>query len=229
MITSNVIFRVFHVRVGGITGTAFAIENGSKEYLVTARHVVEHLVGINTIRLFQNSDWQAVQVTTVGHSDGDVDISVLGPEKPITTPNSRFALPANSEGITYGQDVYFLGFPLGINASILAHDESKFRPLPLVKRATLSMFPSDLLNFYLLDGHNNRGFSGGPVVFRPSPNADFQVAAVVSAYQIEEEPVLHSTGAETGLHLQTNTGLIHAYDIKEAIKLIDANPIGCDL
>ena len=231
MITTNVFLRVFRLSFGEKRGrgTGFAIEDNGKEYLVTARHLAEDLVGINTIRVFQNRDWQPLQVATVGHATGDVDISVLAPAEPLTTPKSRFPLSATSKDIAYGQDVYFLGFPYGIKGQNLAHDEDNFRPLPLVKRATMSMFPSESMNYYLLDGHNNRGFSGGPVVFRPSSDAPFQVAAVVTAYESESEDVLHSTGAPTGLHMRTNTGLIRAYPISEAIALINSNPIGCVL
>ena len=41
MITRNVIQRIFHIKRDNSTGTAFTIDRGSKQYLATARHVVE--------------------------------------------------------------------------------------------------------------------------------------------------------------------------------------------
>ena len=52
MITSNVIQRTFHIRRDNSTGTAFTIDRGSKQYLVTARHVVEGIESGNAIEIF---------------------------------------------------------------------------------------------------------------------------------------------------------------------------------
>ena len=41
MITSNVIHRTFHIRYRNGTGTAFAIDRDGRQYLITARHLVE--------------------------------------------------------------------------------------------------------------------------------------------------------------------------------------------
>jgi hypothetical protein len=81
------------------------------------------------------------------------------------------------------QDAYFLGYPYGLHAeggSLNAHF-----PLAIVKKACLSMFALGGPDAYiLLDGHNNPGFSGGPVVFAPNgQGAPTNVAAVVSGYK----------------------------------------------
>ena len=47
MITANVIYRVFRLKVGLETGTAFTIEEEDREYLVTARHVAYSLPRIH--------------------------------------------------------------------------------------------------------------------------------------------------------------------------------------
>ena len=43
MITGNVIYRVFRLKVGLETGTVFTIEEEGREYLVTARHIAHSL------------------------------------------------------------------------------------------------------------------------------------------------------------------------------------------
>ena len=45
LITANVIYRVFRLKVRQYAGTGFAIEEGGREYLVTARHLAEPLRG----------------------------------------------------------------------------------------------------------------------------------------------------------------------------------------
>ena len=52
MITTNVLSRVFHIAWGDSTGTAFAIDHASKQYLVTARHVVKEIDSGDSIRVF---------------------------------------------------------------------------------------------------------------------------------------------------------------------------------
>ena len=219
MITANVIYRVFRLKVGLETGTAFTIEEGGREYLVTARHIAHSLQGECQIEVFRDGGWAPLQVATVGHAPGDVDISVLAPSERLT-PTRPLPLPASSEGLTYGQEAYFLGFPYGISDRFL---KETGHPVPLVKRLTVStLFGKP----YLLDGHNNPGFSGGPVVFCPPARKEFQVAAVVSGYRWASAPVRDQQDRDTEFHLRENTGIVVAYDVKEAIALIRANPTG---
>ena len=222
LITANVIYRVFRLKVGQHSGTGFAVEEDEREYLVTARHLAEPLVGNCHIELFKEGAWSPLEISTVGHGEGDIDISVLALSERLT-PERPLPLQANSTGLVYGQDVYFLGFPYGISDLILGDTGC---PVPLVKRATVSsLFGKP----YLLDGHNNIGFSGGPVVFRPAGQGVFQVAAVVSGYRGQAEPVVDEGGQETQFRYTSNTGIIHAYDVNEAISLIRANPKGLSL
>ena len=80
----------------------------------------------------------------------------------------------------------------------------------------------------ILDGHNNRGFSGGPVVFTEPNRNEFKVAAIISGYLPVEEPV-HGGAEDADLWYQYNTGLIVADAIDPALDLIRANPIGYEL
>ena len=91
-----------------------------------------------------------------------------------------------------------------------------------VPPATLSLFDGRML---FLDGHNNPGFSGGPVVFTVRGNNVFRVAAVVSGYRAIAEPV-YENGLETGLTYNHNTGIIVTHGIDSAVEIAWANPIG---
>ena len=113
-----------------------------------------------------------------------------------------------------------MGFPYGIGDGFL---KETGHPVPFVKRLTVStLFGKP----YLLDGHNNPGFSGGPVVFCPPARKEFQVAAVVSGYQSARAYVRDQEDRDTEFHLRENTGIVVAYDVNEAVALIRANPTG---
>ena len=203
------------------TGTAFTIEEEGREYLVTARHIAHSLQGTSEIEVFKDRGWFPLQVTVIGHAPGEVDISVLAPAERLT-PTRPLPLPASSKGLTYGQEAFFLGFPYGIGDNFL---RDTGHPLPFVKRVTVStLFGRP----YLLDGHNNPGFSGGPVVFCPPARREFQVAAVVSGYRWASAPVRDQEDKDTEFHLRENTGIVVAYDVNEAVALISANPLGLD-
>ena len=203
------------------TGTAFTIEEEGREYLVTARHIAHSLQGTSEIEVFKDRGWFPLQVTVIGHAPGEVDISVLAPAERLT-PTRPLPLPASSKGLTYGQEAFFLGFPYGIGDNFLRETG---HPLPFVERVTVStLFGRP----YLLDGHNNPGFSGGPVVFCPPARREFQVAAVVSGYWWASAPVRDQEDKDTEFHLRENTGIVVAYDVNEAAALISANPLGLD-
>ena len=71
MIPSNVIHRVFKIRYGDSAGTAFTIEVEGREYLVTAKHLAQPLVGNGVINVFSNGDWSELEVNLVGHAPDD--------------------------------------------------------------------------------------------------------------------------------------------------------------
>ena len=90
-----------------------------------------------------------------------------------------------------------------------------------------------------VDGHGNKGFSGGPVVFvrNGQPKKTYQVAGVVSYYprpllepirNKDGEVILDSHGKPTA-YFAENPGLVVAHHISYATELIDLNPIGFPL
>jgi hypothetical protein len=105
-----------------------------------------------------------------------------------------------------------------------------------------------------LDGHNNPGFSGGPIVYRDFNKSDlvFKLAGVVSGFLPETTPVLKPKEIEPtqvtrediakGLILrkkdqwykltetedavQLNTGIVRGFAIEPVLDLIRKHPIG---
>ena len=215
MITNNVIQRVFYLRHVK-TGTCFTLDIDSKQYFITARHVVENLKDNDNIELLYKNKWESFKVTLIGHSKV-VDISVFAIKNQLLLAHP---LPATTAGIVYGQDLYFLGFPYGYYTDI--GETNRGFPLPLVKEGILSNMSTKENPYLLIDGHNNLGFSGGPVIFKKSGSNDFSVAGVVTGFYKEHDE-------KDEILENTNSGIIEAPDIKYALDLIKLNPIGTEI
>ena len=223
-ITRNILQRTFQFSFGEQQGTCFTIDYDNRQYIVTARHLVASITDSATIRIKHEEIWKNRPVNLVGHGEGEVDISVLAGGVQISP---KHPLPPTAAGLTLGQDVYFLGFPYGWTSEVGALNQNF--PLPFVKKATVSAVDFNPVRFFL-DGHNNPGFSGGPVVFSKvgEPANQLSVAGVISGYRFGTEPV-YLEGKPTSLESRYNTGIVLVYEIQHAIDLISQNPIGFNL
>ena len=234
MITTNAIQRTFHIKRGDATGTAFAIDRASRQYLVTARHVVDGVASGDTIAVFHENQWKNVTVDVVGIGNSDVDVAVLS--CPIQLAPT-YPLEASAAGLAYGQTVYFLGFPFGWDGG--AENMNRDFPIPFVKAGIVSAIIGGNLTRFFIDGHGNKGFSGGPVVFVPNgqPQAELRVAGIVANYPTPlREPIIDKLGhpiadsrGEPAAFFQENPGFVVVMNIRHAIDLIDANPVGFQL
>jgi hypothetical protein len=226
MITVNVTNRIFRIKYKAAYGTCFTVDVEGKQYLVTAKHVVQGISASDTVELYYSSNWHTLAVTVVGEASGGADITVLAPGEQLSPVHLHLA--PTSDGITFGQDVYFLGFPYNMFADM--GELNRNFPVPFVKRGLVSSWSEDEYGIlrWFLDGHNNPGFSGGPIVWTRSGENNYNVAAVVSGYRYEDEPV-YAGDEPTSLAYRYNTGIIIAYDIQHATELIQRNPIGLEL
>lgn len=101
-------------------------------------------------------------------------------------------------------------------------------PLPSVKSDVLSGLSEMPSGDIWIDGHNNPGFSGGPLVFRENETGDFKVAGVISAYKLNYLAIYDSTGSQIGA-IPENSGIVVASRINSALDVIEENPIGFTL
>ena len=222
------IHRVFNVRVVDNTkilarGTGFVVDEDNREYLVTARHIVENL-GSGDIQFMRDDGWATYPTKATEHGTGTIDISVIALLHTLVLKEARFTTPLGMDGIVYGQEVMFLGFPGGYDPNSAPKLGNGF-PLPLVKYARLSSMP--LRGYPMsLDGHNNPGFSGSRLCFAPNRPNEIRIAGVVTAYQYLKEPVYAKGDLETEWHVRANMGLAQAWDIQHALDLIHKNPVG---
>ena len=138
-----------------------------------------------------------------------------------------FSFEPTPDDIILGQQVYFVGYPWGLGSrGGLPGGVAEF---PFVKSGVLSAIDSrqkDSVIFYI-DGDNNPGFSGGPIVFRYSKSGAYRVAAVVRGYQNEAFPVLKEKDLQNpdakayeDLYARGNSGIIVGYSTKHIVDAI---------
>ena len=227
MITTNVIQRTFHINGEQQAGTAFTIDQNGRQYLVTAHHVVPDIEKNRRIGIFYEGQWKRVAVRIVG-IDKELDIAVLACSEQLSP---EYRLEPTIENLMYGQQLYYLGFPFGWDSG--NWQMNRGFPIPFVKSAILSAALGGRRKTLFLDTILNKGFSGGPVVFKPLGQSDYQVAGVVVNYPTPIlEPVVYKNEEAAkdvkgeDLYFQENPGLAVATEISRVIKLVNDNPNG---
>lgn len=178
-VSGNVYDRTFLLKTTVGTGTAFAIDIDNRQYLVTAQHMVSGLGDHHQVSVFREQQWKSLEVT-IFRCKAPIDIAVLVPTQLLTRADV-LAVSSPSK-VYFGQELYFVGFPFGWSMQIpnLFHG-----PVALVKRGILSaVIEQDGAKLMLIDGYNNFGFSGGPILYNElgKPGYDLSVTAVVSGF-----------------------------------------------
>ncbi len=196
-ITTNVFTRVLHLRTSANeTATGFTIAVDGREYLITAKHAVASLGQDAKIGIEQNSAWVNIPFK-IYKCDDPVDVAVLIPPYQLTYD---LPLPNETSNFMYGQDAYFLGFPYNLGGPV---GPNGAYPMPFVKRSLISVVEpvdaSKKASLYLLDGYNNPGFSGGPLVAKDNskPGFNYDVIGVVTGFEPEVVPVVTTHAIES--------------------------------
>jgi hypothetical protein len=220
MITTNIYTRVYRVHFGGSAGTAFSIEVEGKQYVVTAKHLLTDKE-IYSINIDYDGTFCRIPCRLVGYSKDNMDVVVLALEQQI---GHTLPAPPSRNKLAFSQEVYFLGFPYNMRVDVGAF--LKY-PTPFVKKAIISGMEPGKYGALYLDGINNPGFSGGPIVFEPHGSNTFHICGVVSGFRTEDIIALKGEDeAETDLVVRLNTGIIIGCPIEAATDVIAENPIG---
>ncbi|MCP9821294.1 hypothetical protein [Cyanobium sp. L1E-Cus] len=217
MITSNVLHRVFRVQHNNKTGSAYTIEKGGQQYLVSASHVFEGEKELDAITIYHDNSWKTVPVDVIRNWTGDGDTIVfrltfdLSPRLPVAYTTDKMIL---------GSWAYFLGFPYMVTTG--GSDINRRFPLPLIKAGLISGMHSEKEGIVItyLDGHANRGFSGGPAVWiNPmNPKGPAQIFGTISAFRTE-----YPINPETKDDLRdysTNAGIVEAIFIRDILQML---------
>lgn len=148
--------------------------------------------------------------------------------------------------------MFFAGFPYGLFTSGV--NVNDLYPIAFVKKGIMSASSAEKgATMIFLDGHNNPGFSGGPIVYRDLDRNTFvyKLAGVVSGFrfevgavfqtelvnreQITSEDIAKARITEkdgrllrlkdTDHVVKLNTGIVVGYGITHAIELIRKHAI----
>jgi len=204
-------------------GPCFSINYKGNYYLVTARHIVSGLPLSNTtVKIRLRGEWKGLKVVRVilPESKG-VDVAALMPEQTPSMPSYSVGL-ADDHDLYMGQQLWFLGYPFleGMGSHFQNGVEA-----PFIKRGTLSAIDSRTPNNHILyiDGFNNEGFSGGPIVFWDLDKHVYKIAGVVDAYREQPAKALIN-GQQVDTALLVNSGILVAADIRSVTEAIDHDP-----
>lgn len=212
IVTSEFLQRTLKFKCGRSTGTCFFVKIDSKFYFVTAEHLLFEYPQ-SPIEICGDEGFKpAVVLNVVNGSDvsGRKCTEDIAPDVSLVETTgisgAELSVPIHPSSISIGDDAYFLGFPLGLGSVDLPG--SSGWQSPFVKRGCISAFVENNEIFYV-DGSNNTGFSGGPVLVRDEKTAKGVCVGVISGY-VKEHHKVHSTNNwyETTDYLaQANSGI----------------------
>lgn len=211
MITTNILDRVFRILHNNKTASCYTIEKGDQQYLVTASHVFNGIDNINELKIYHDDKWKILPVKVAFNSLDVGDTIVFKLEKDISP---RHKIEYGMGDVLLYTTAYFLGFPFGI--SISGGELFNKFPIPFVKSGIISNTDSSkhgLITIFL-DGHNNKGFSGGPAVWvYPNNPHRLRIIGTVSGYLREA-----TTNKDTLDELEdqrANAGIVECFWIKD--------------
>lgn len=232
----GILNRVFQIQFGDKNkkGTCFVIDVDRRQYIITAKHLVPKINPTDTVKIFINDNWYSLKIRLIFPKNEHTDIVPLAASQ-IIAPKMEILVGGGD--ISLGQDVYFLGFPYDLSSETKGTFPIK---IAFVKKGILSAIDSkeESGNILYIDGHNNLGFSGGPVIFANYYKKDrLQIAGVISGYknqpiqvyEVEVKDEESKTGQEEKKiirYVRENTGIVISYDIGEILESINKNPIG---
>jgi hypothetical protein len=222
MVPSEILQRVFYIKYGNNTGTCFLVSIDSNDYLITAKHLFPtNLTNKSAvdIEILRNDGWIKFKPNYLIHSNTNIDITVLDLKSNDQKDN---LFDIGSKNYYLSQECFFLGFPFGLRMDDREGKMNNGFPLPFVKKAIISSFISDTSHMkqIFLDGHNNPGFSGGPVVitnYESGSKHKMRIIGVVSAYLNEEKIIKTPLG---DFKNSENSGIVLSYEFDHVMEII---------
>lgn len=221
---SETMASTFNLHGDQATGTCFQVTKKGKQYFVTAAHLFKpshKSRDVVPIQMLIQNRMQSFEAKVYFHADRNVDIALIQLSEKVSQSiqlpeefiryNKVFQKVFQGNGISldsilidFGKEVYFYGFPLGdLGTQVLG---IRF---PLVKKAIVSGWIKHKgLNKMVLDGYNNLGFSGGPVVAYDPNSKKMCLVGVISGY-IPEPVSVQYKGDK--LSVNENSGIIVCY------------------
>jgi S1-C subfamily serine protease len=217
-VPSEILGRTHMIKVGDTQGTGFGVEYKGKLYFVTARHVVAGLPATGAVlEVMKAGSWKQVHtIKTFFPASPDVDIAVFETDEKIPVPY-EILMATGEDGATLGQQVWFLGYPWGLGSHT-----AKGIEIPFIKRGTMSAIDGSnpQAPVIYIDGFNNPGFSGGPIVYWDFKAHAYRILGVVQGYK-EDTAKMMVNGHLADTRLLVNSGILLGYNIKHVIEAIE--------
>ncbi|MHA8088007.1 S1 family peptidase [Aquirufa sp. Wall-65K1] len=207
--------KIFHKES---SGTCFIINHNSKQYLISAKHIFPNSINkdIVDIKVTGASINRTLKAKILFHNIDIVDIAVLEIEQ---IHFGEVLSLKTSSSFHIGQECIFLGFPL----YDFLRSSTSIGDVALVKKAIVSgRLSKDKVITILLDGHNNPGFSGGPIITHNGLVSEQFLIGVISGYYLQgnSNKVLIEE-KEIEILTNTNSGIIITYPSEYIIEIID--------
>ncbi len=226
-VPGEILSRTRLIAFGNGAGTAFSVDYKGRLYLITARHVVEGMPsGKTKIEIWDKGNWSDYEIVkTIYPESSDVDIVILKTKEKIAQPYfiSMYGQQDIHEGPTFGQPLWFLGYPFA-DPALISHFSEQQITLPFIKKGTLSAMDTsnEKANVVYIDGFNNPGFSGGPVVYWDFNVHAYRILAVVQGYRNQlADAVVDGKKVESNILI--NSGILKAYSIRHVLDAIKAD------
>lgn len=223
MVSSDVLMRVLLLKYGNGTGSCTAVSIDDNDYLITARHLFDKTISHgDTIdfAIYNSGRWMNYRKNLMLHENPKIDIAVINLGSNDLKEN-KFEIGSDAN-FYLSQDSFFLGFPLGLRMEDYKDISlNNGYPIPFVKKgiiASFSLNPEEKMIF--IDGHNNKGFSGGPVVTPDMGNREsgrMIMIGVVSAYVNAPNEVITPFGKTI---YNENSGIVVAYATKHVYEIL---------
>ena len=205
-------------------GTGFVVEHKGLAYLVTARHMVEGLPTVKaSIDVWQDNTWKTVKtVKTLLPKSDAVDIAIFKLDEKIAKPYEVSTIDTGG-GMSFGQRVWFLGYPYRIGTQFSV-DTKWSGGSPFIKGGVMSAIDAHDKNAIVMyiDGFNNPGFSGGPIVCWDFSLKKYEIIGVVQGYRPESAKI-EVNGQPVDTQLMVNSGILIAYSIVHVNEAIAAD------
>lgn len=173
----RIFYNTFKIVGDSLIGTCFRISDGSKNMIVTARHLFskKHKSGDIVTYLF-NEDSKTVTGKIYLSDNPKVDVALLE-----FNLNYKFDIMSHpvQGSYTLGQECFFVGYPLNGKYHTMFQNKN----VGLIKKAIISgAIIEDGVSKIYLDGHNINGFSGSPIIAIDEKTNDFIIVGLISGF-----------------------------------------------
>lgn len=186
---SQCIYRVLHTQFDAKRFTSFVLTVDGENYLVTAAHCVESVINNGElVTFFRQYDvpnqWSKLNTTFIAkNQDKKVDVALFRLED-----HDSFTwtdvLPGTNEGLLFGQDVYYMGFPQALQHTV-PYPELTI-PMPVVRKGIIM---AQTEGRFIVDSLALDGFSGSPMYYQRGLTGEWAIGGVITSYPLVEREV----------------------------------------